>query len=111
MQAGVEIPTRTASAENEGLLRMVLGRTFTVGGEWGRAFSPMVEFLGKKELEEGQPSVWDIMPEMQVTLNQRQHIMANVGVRIPLTQTTGRDPQLLFYILWDWFDGGFFEGW
>ncbi len=111
MQAGVELPTRTADAENEGLLRMVLGKTFTAGGEWGRAFSPMVEFLGKKELEGGQPSVWDIMPEMQVTLNQRQHIMANVGVRIPLTETTGRDPQLLFYILWDWFDGGFFEGW
>ena len=111
MQAGVEIPTRTSQAENEALLRMALGRTFTVGGEWGRAFSPMVEFLGTKELEEGQPAVWDIMPEMQVTLNQRQHIMANVGVRVPLTQTAGRDPQLLFYILWDWFDGGFFEGW
>ena len=111
MQAGVEIPTRTASAENEGLLRMAIGRTFTAGGEWGRAFSPMVEFLGKKELEEGQPAVWDIMPEMQVTLNQRQHIMAIVGVRIPLTQTTGRDPPRLFYILWDWVVGGCFEGW
>ena len=111
MQAGVELPTNTDEAENEGLLRMALGKTFTVGGEWGRAFSPMVEFLGKKELADGHSAVWDIMPEMQVTLNQRQHIMANVGVRIPLTQTAGRDPQLLFYILWDWFDGGFFEGW
>ncbi len=110
MQAGVELPTNTDEAENEGLLRMAVGRTFTVGGEWGRAFSPMLEFLGKKELEGGN-AVWDIMPEMQITLNQRQHIMANVGVRIPLTQTTGRDPQILFYILWDWFDGGFFEGW
>jgi hypothetical protein len=110
MQAGVELPTNTDEAENEGLLRMVLGRTFNVGGEWGRAFSPMVEFLGKKELEGGE-AVWDIMPEMQVTLNQRQHIMADFGVRLPLTHTAGRDPQLLFYILWDWFDGGFFEGW
>jgi hypothetical protein len=48
---------------------------------------------------------------MQVTLNQRQHIMANVGVRFPMTETEGRDPQILAYILWDWFDGGFFEGW
>jgi hypothetical protein len=111
MQAGVELPTRTEAAENEGLLRMAIGRTFTAGGEWGRAFSPMVEFLGKKELAGGHAAVWDIMPEMQVTLNQRQHIMANIGVQIPLTQTLGRDPQLLFYILWDWFDGGFFEGW
>ena len=111
LQAGVELPTNTDEAENEGLLRMAIGKTFTVGGEWGRAFSPMVEFLGKRELGDGHAAVWDIMPEMQVTLNQRQHIMANFGVRLPLTQTAGRDPQFLFYILWDWFDGGFTEGW
>ncbi len=111
LQAGVELPTNTDEAENEGLLRMAIGKTFTVGGEWGRAFSPMVEFLGKRELADGHAAVWDIMPEMQVTLNQRQHIMANFGVRLPLTQTAGRNPQFLFYILWDWFDGGFTEGW
>ena len=110
LQAGVEIPT-DEQAENEALLRMAMGRTLTVGGEWGRALSPMVELLGKRELTDGQAAVWDIMPEVQVTLNQRQHIMANVGVRVPLTERTGRDPQLQFYILWDWFDGGFFEGW
>ncbi len=111
LQTGVELPTNTEDGENEGLFRTAIGRTFTVGGEWGRAFSPMVEFLGGWELEGGGPVTWDIMPEMQVTLNQRQHIMANFGVRLPLTETEGREPQLLFYILWDWFDGGFFEGW
>ena len=111
IQTGVELPTHKDDANNEGLFRAAIGRTFTVGGEWGRALSPMVEFLGKKELVSGHAAVWDIMPEMQVTLNQRQHIMANVGVRFPLTHTAGRDPQLLFYILWDWFDGGFLEGW
>ena len=110
IQTGVELPTNTDQGENEGLFRMAIGKTFNAGGEWGRAFSPMVEFLGKRELD-GGTAVWDIMPEMQVTLNQRQHIMANFGVRIPLTETEGRKPQILAYILWDWFDGGFFEGW
>jgi len=110
IQTGVELPTHTAEAENEGFFRLAVGKTFRPGGEWNRAFSPMVEFLGKKELAGGE-AVWDIMPEMQVTLNQRQHIMANFGVRFPLTHTTGRDPQLLFYILWDWFDGGLLDGW
>lgn len=110
IQAGVELPTNTDHAENEGLFRIALGKTFTAGGEWGRAFSPMVEFLGGGELS-GGPWKWDILPEMQVTLNQRQHIMANFGVRIPMTQTEGRESQLLAYILWDWFDGGFLEGW
>lgn len=108
-QGGVELPT-SDDGENEGLFRFALGRTYTVGGEWGRAFSPMVEFLGKKELE-GGAAVWDIMPEVHFTLNQRQHIMANVGVRFPLTETEGRDPQIVFLLLWDWFDGGLFEGW
>ncbi len=111
LQSGVEFPINTDEAVNEGLLRMAVGKTFTVGGEWGRAFSPMVEFLGKKEFADGEPAVWDIMPEMQVTLNRRQHIMANVGLLLPLTHTAGRDPQLLFYVLWDWFDGGLLEGW
>jgi hypothetical protein len=110
IQTGVELPADRDKAGDEGLFRVALGKTFTVGGEWGRAFSPMVEFLGSKELE-GGTAVWDIMPEMQVTLNQRQHIMFNFGVRLPLTETEGRDPQFLSYILWDWFDGGFLEGW
>ena len=68
-----------------------LGKTFTAGGEWGRAFSPMVEFLGARELE-GGTAVWDIMPEVHFTLNQRQHIMANVGVRFPSHGDGGEGP-------------------
>jgi len=109
-QVGVELPSDTEKAGNEGLFRFAFGRTFTTGGEWGRAFSPMVELLGSKELENG-PAVWDVMPELHFTLNQRQHVMANVGVRFPVTETEGRKPQIMFLLLWDWFDGGFFEGW
>lgn len=109
-QVGVELPTDTDAAENEGLFRVALGRTFTAGGEWERAFSPMVEFLGSRGLAEG-PAVWDVMPEIHFTLNRRQHVMANVGVRFPLTETEGREPRIMFLLLWDWFDGGLFEGW
>ena len=111
LQTGLEIPTDSDRGSKEGLFRLALGRAFTPGGEWSRAWSPMVEFLAAREFEDGAPTVWDILPQMQVTLNRRQHIMANFGVRLPLTETSGRDPQFLFYILWDWFDGGFFEGW
>jgi hypothetical protein len=30
---------------------------------------------------------------------------------VPATQTAGRGVRLLAYLLLDWFDGGFFEGW
>jgi hypothetical protein len=67
--------------------------------------------LGARELVAGEQTQWDILPQMQVTLSRRQHVMMNIGVRLPLTDAGSRDTQLLFYLLWDWFDGGFFSGW
>jgi hypothetical protein len=37
--------------------------------------------------------------------------MANVGVRLPLNDRSGRHPQVVMYVLWDWFDGPLFGGW
>jgi hypothetical protein len=71
----------------------------------------MVELLGARALEEDATTHWDLVPQVQVSLNTRQHVLGNFGVRFPLNDTETRDPQLLFYVLWDWFDGGFFEGW
>jgi hypothetical protein len=71
----------------------------------------MIEVLAARELESGAELEWDIVPQMQVTLNTRQHVMANLGVRIPVGDAANRQTQLLLYVLWDWFDGGFFQGW
>jgi hypothetical protein len=46
-----------------------------------------------------------------VTLNRREHIRVAGGLQVPATNTAGRSKQLVFYLLWDWFDGGFLEGW
>jgi hypothetical protein len=109
-QAGFELPVDTDRAAQEAFWRFSLGRTFT-SGQFGRSWSPICEFLAVREIETDAQVQWDLVPQMQVTLNRRQHIMANVGVRLPLTDSDVRDTQLLFYLLWDWFDGGFFEGW
>lgn len=108
-QGVLELPA-TSDAPDEGVLRAALGRTFT-SGQWGRAWSPMVEVQGKRELESGGEWGWDLVPQLQVTLNTRQHVMVNLGVLLPLTDADMRRTRLHFYILWDWFDGGFFEGW
>jgi hypothetical protein len=71
----------------------------------------MLEITGARALEGGEPADWDVVPQMQVTLSRRQHIMVNAGVRIPLTNRAERDTQFLTYLLWDWFDGGLFDGW
>jgi len=109
-QVGFELPVDTERAEQEGFWRFGLGRTFTAG-QFGRSWAPMCEFLGAREFAEDGKIQWDFVPQMQVTLNRRQHIMINIGVRLPLTDSDVRDTQLLFYLLWDWFDGGFFSGW
>jgi mono/diheme cytochrome c family protein len=110
-QLGFEFPFQSSKAEDEVFLRLALGRTFTTGGWWGRAWSPMIEWLASRELVSGEDIILDIMPEVQVTLSTRQHIMLNVGVLIPVTDASSRDLRVMVYLLWDWFDGGFFEGW
>ena len=60
---------------------------------------------------EGGASEWDIVPQIQVTLSKLQHVMVAGGVRIPLTERAERPTQGLVYLLWDWYDGGFFDFW
>ena len=67
--------------------------------------------LGARELVQDDGAQWDVVPQMQVSLSRRQHILFNAGVRIPVTSRGERDAQLLMYFLWDWFDGGLFDGW
>lgn len=109
-QAGFELPASTTDADNEAFWRGVLGRTLTQG-RFGRAWSPMCEVLGARELGSGHEVQWDLIPQFQVSLNARQHILLNVGVRVPLTEADERHTAILFYVFWDWFDGSLFEGW
>jgi mono/diheme cytochrome c family protein len=108
-QVGAEVPLYEG-AENEGFARLVLGRTFS-SARWGRAWTPMVELQAKRDLEGGAPVAVDVVPQLQISLSTRQHILFNVGVVVPTTETSGRSARLLTYLLLDWFDGGFFEGW
>jgi mono/diheme cytochrome c family protein len=110
LQAGLELPTDSARAEKEAFWRTALGKTFT-DGRFGRAWSPMLELLAARDLEDGAVTHWDLVPQMQVTLNRRQHLMINAGVRVPLNDRSGRSTQVIAYFLWDWFDGGLLDGW
>jgi mono/diheme cytochrome c family protein len=109
-QVALELPVDEDRAQEEAFLRLALGKTFTEG-RWGRSWSPMIEVLGARELTAGEDDQWDVAPQFQVTLNKRQNIMADLAVRIPVTDSDQRDTQVLVYFLWDWFDGGLLEGW
>jgi len=109
-QAGFELPLDRDQAGEEAFARLALGRSFSQG-RWGRTWSPMVEVLAARELAAGEPVLWDVVPQVQITLNTRQNIMANIGVRIPVNDTDSRHAAVIAYVLWDWFDGGLTEGW
>lgn len=110
LQAGLELPADRLRADREAFWRVVAGKTFTHGA-FGRAWSPMMELLASKGLVSGERVHWDLAPQMQITLNTRQHVMMNIGVRVPINQRQGRATSLVAYLLWDWFDGGLFDGW
>jgi mono/diheme cytochrome c family protein len=107
--AEAELSANESKAEREAGFGVAFGKTWTTA-TWGRTWTPMVELLAGRELESGSEFEYDIVPQLQVSLNTRQHVLASVGVRLPINQRE-RPKQLLFYILWDWFDGGFFDGW
>jgi hypothetical protein len=106
-QTGLEVPS---SGEKEAFWRVALGRTFA-HERFGRAWSPMLEVLGARDLDAGALTHWDVLPQLQVSLSKRQHILVNAGVRIPVNDRAGRPTQVLAYFLWDWFDGGLLDGW
>ena len=88
-----------------------IGKTFAGDEGFGRAFTPMLEVLGSQEMASGARTDWDLVPQLQVSLSQRQHILVDFGARIPVTNTSDRVTQFVFYFVWDWYDAGLFEGW
>jgi cytochrome c553 len=110
-QAGADITADTSKTPRSMFWRTAVGQALAPDNGLGRLFSPMVELLAVRDFQNGASTDWDALPQMQVTISRRQHIRADVGVRAPFTNTNGRSPQVVYYILWDWADGKFWEGW
>ena len=109
VQAGIEAPTEDDDRK-EVFCRAAIGKSY-MEHVWGRAWTPMVELLAARELGSSAGTEWDVLPQLQVSLSTRQHILMNAGLRIPLTERSTRRASMLVYVLWDWFDGGFLSGW
>ena len=110
-QSGFEAPTHSEDVAKAVYWRTVLGKNLNQGMGLGRLWAPMIEVLADRELATGASINWDVLPQFQVTLSSRQHIRANIGVRVPVNNTASRPVQVIFYLLWDWFDGGLRDGW
>ena len=111
LQLGATLPVDTSVAPRSLFFSSALGGSVAPDHGLGRLFSPMVEMLATRDYKTGAQTDWDLMPEMQVTVSRRQHIRAAAGYRKPMTDVSGRAPQIDFYVLWDWAEGHFWNGW
>jgi mono/diheme cytochrome c family protein len=109
VHAGYEFPSNGTLGQREGFVRTALGYTVAQDQGLGRAWTPMLEVLAAKP-EDGVTE-WDLVPQAQVSLSKLQHVLLSVGVRVPVNERAERKPQVLVYVLWDWFDGGLFDFW
>jgi mono/diheme cytochrome c family protein len=95
----------------EAYTRTMFGKTFLADKSMGRAFSVSNELIAIRKFGPRQAWTLDVVPQAQITVSKRQHMRLGVGVSIPAVNVQSRSTQLVFYWLWDTFDGGLFEGW
>jgi cytochrome c2 len=110
-QLGADLPVDPSVSPRSMFWRATVGQAFAQDNMLGRLYSPMVEFLAVRDFKTGASTDWDVLPEMQITVSRRQHVRVGFGVREPFTNTEGRTPQVLFYLLWDRADGKLWDGW
>lgn len=85
--------------------------------DYGRAVFPGLELVAEVPFERGsEPDRADavqfsIVPQARIGLNKRGNIALNAGVEWPLNDDDRYDWQIYLYLIWDFADGGFFEGW
>jgi mono/diheme cytochrome c family protein len=111
LHTGIELPVQPDKVPRAYYLRGALGKTFSAKGGLGRRWSPMAEFIADRDLVNGATTNWDVVPEIQIPISKRMHILANIGVRIPVNNTADRPKQIIFYFLWDYVDGTLRQGW
>lgn len=110
-QPGYELSAQPDKVPRAYYLNTALGKTFITGSGLGRWWTPMTEFLADRDLVAGARTNWDVAPEIQIPISKRMHILASVGVRVPMNNTADRPKQFLIYFLWDYVDGTLKQGW
>jgi mono/diheme cytochrome c family protein len=111
VHSAIELPLHPDKVPRAFFVRTAIGKTFSTDLGLGRRWSPMVELIADRDLETGASTNWDIVPEIQIPVSKRMHILANVGLRVPLNNREDRPNQFLFYLLWDYVDGSLTQGW
>lgn len=82
--------------------------------DWPRNVFPGLELVAEVPFErtaERERVEWSLLPQARVGLNRRGHVALNLGLELPLNATGRYDRRAYVNLIWDFADGGFFEGW
>jgi len=112
VHSGFELPVHPDVVPRAFYFHTAVGKTFSQG--WmglGRRWTPMNEFVVDRDLATGAKTNFDVVPQIQIPISKRMHILANIGFQVPVNNTAGRSTQVLFYVLWDFADGSLRQGW
>jgi mono/diheme cytochrome c family protein len=83
----------------------------------GRAVFPGLELVAETPFERGSGPdraaavQWSIIPQARIGLNKRGNIALNAGLELPLNDDYRYDWRAYVYFIWDFADGGLFDGW
>src|SRR6185312_7492815 len=89
VHTGVELPAHPDDVPRAYYLRTAIGKTFSADKGLGRRWTPMLEVIGDRDFVSGATTNWDVVPELQIPLSRRLHILGNVGFRAPVNNTAG----------------------
>jgi hypothetical protein len=82
-----------------------------VHSPWPRKLFPALEVTATTPFDSDNGDLeWTAMPQMRIGLTRGGHVALNVGVEFPLSGQSW-DHRIYTTLLWDFADGGFFQGW
>jgi mono/diheme cytochrome c family protein len=82
-----------------------------------RSVFPALELVAEVPFERGvgpdrkDAVQFSILPQARIGLNKRGNIALNAGLELPLNDKDRYDWRAYVYFIWDFADGGLFEGW
>ena len=82
-----------------------------VHSPWPRRVFPALELIATSPYRSRNGDVeWTALPQVRIGLTRGGHVALNLGVELPLSDQPW-DKRLYLTVLWDFADGGFFQGW
>nr|BCX00731.1 MAG: hypothetical protein KatS3mg041_0777 [Bacteroidota bacterium] len=98
------------TSEEPALLRWVLGGQLLMANR-ARLLAPAIEWVGERALASGAPLHHRLVPQLFLTPPRRGHVALALGVEFPLHRQASYRYRLRGFLLWEFLEGPFWEGW